>query len=86
MLLSVRAGRSSRPVASFVRLAWPRAHRRQESLQIGRRQWRSYATESAGPEENGPGDSGSLSSEFALLLKIQLPILMFLSALERKVQ
>jgi hypothetical protein len=71
MLLSIRAGRSNRPVASFVRLARSRAHRRREALHIGQLQGRSYATEPARSEENGSADSGPLSSMLLSLFPIR---------------
>ncbi|KAG4433168.1 DNA-directed DNA polymerase gamma mip1 [Cadophora sp. M221] len=60
MLPSIRAGRSSRPCASFVRLAKHRAHRSQGIARI-RAQCRLYATEVAGPGENDAAASGSLA-------------------------
>lgn len=60
MLLSTRAGRPSRPWASFVKLAKHRAHYRQETRRTGP-QWRYYATETAKEGDNGATDSGSLS-------------------------
>jgi len=43
MLPTIRAGRSSRPIASFVRLAKHRAHRCQPT-RTSPKQWRLYAT------------------------------------------
>jgi DNA polymerase gamma 1 len=65
MLLSIRTGRSSRPSASFVRLARHRAHRRQEIQRVGG-QWRFYATEGVGSEESAAAGSGSLSSTYSI--------------------
>lgn len=59
MLLSIRAGRSTRPCTSFVRLARYRAHRRQESS-ISAIGWRTYATEVGIQDENTSTGSGSL--------------------------
>lgn len=51
MLPTIRAGRSSRPIASFVRLAKHRAHRCQPTA-TATKQWRLYATNTAVKEEN----------------------------------
>ncbi|KAF4634326.1 hypothetical protein G7Y89_g3779 [Cudoniella acicularis] len=56
MLLSLRAGCSSRPCASFVRLAKHRAQRRQETSRL-LVQWRCYATEAAKSDGSSTGDS-----------------------------
>jgi DNA polymerase gamma 1 len=85
MLLSIRAGRSSRPVASFVRLANPWAHHRQESLQIGRLQWRTYATDTAKADDNGSAESGAVSSKSEAFSESKLQILTFLRTCECKV-
>ncbi|TVY52384.1 DNA polymerase gamma, mitochondrial [Lachnellula cervina] len=50
MLLSIRAGRSSRPCVGFVRLAKHRAHRRQDTSHISPPS-RYYATEGVGAED-----------------------------------
>ncbi|PVH73851.1 DNA polymeras-like protein gamma [Cadophora sp. DSE1049] len=60
MLLSIRTGRSSRPCASFVKLAKHRAHRPQGRASFGV-QCSQYATEAASPEEKHATGSGSLS-------------------------
>lgn len=62
MLPSIRAGRSSGPCASFVRLAKHRAHRPQGIARVGA-QCKLYATEAAGPTEGDATGSGSLSSK-----------------------
>jgi DNA polymerase gamma 1 len=62
MLLSIRAGRSSRPCASFVRLARHRAHRRQDDVpKILGGQWRFYATEVVRSEESAASSASLLS-------------------------
>ncbi|KAL2075241.1 hypothetical protein VTL71DRAFT_184 [Oculimacula yallundae] len=58
MLPSIRAGRSIRPCAGFVRLAKHRAHRPQGIARLGA-QCKLYATEATKPEDN---DSASLES------------------------
>lgn len=60
MLHSIRAGPSSRPCASFVRLAKHRAHRRQENP-IFSIQWRRYTTEAHGPDAKASESSASLT-------------------------
>ncbi|KAH6680813.1 DNA polymeras-like protein gamma [Halenospora varia] len=62
MLLSIRAGRSSRPCASFVRLAKHRAHRRQETSRL-LAQWRTYASEAGTADAITSGDSVSNTSQ-----------------------
>ena len=61
MLLTIRAGRSSRPPASFVRLAKHRAHRGQ-SPAVSTKQCRPYATNAAVTEEIAVDAEGTLSS------------------------
>jgi DNA polymerase gamma 1 len=71
MLLLIRAGRSSRPCASFVRLAKHRAHRRQESS-ISSVRWRGYTTQADIVDEDATTESGSLSSKDATALRSKL--------------
>lgn len=61
MLLPIRAGRSSRPCSSFVRLAKHRAHGRQNPVR-----YRCFATDTAGPGEEGSAASKALSSRLRL--------------------
>ena len=71
MLLLIRAGRSSRPCASFVRLAKHRAHRRQESSILSAR-WRGYATEADVVDEDATTEAGSLPSKDPTALRSKL--------------
>ncbi|KAI9051550.1 hypothetical protein LZ554_004596 [Drepanopeziza brunnea f. sp. 'monogermtubi'] len=59
MLHSLRAGRTNRPCAGFVRLARHRAHRRQAI--VPQLQWRPYATEAVKSDEGAAAESRSLS-------------------------
>ncbi|KAF7862559.1 hypothetical protein EAF04_007432 [Stromatinia cepivora] len=54
MLLSFRAGRASRPCASFIRLAKHRAHKPQDTL-IPFMRWRTCATEANATREDSAG-------------------------------
>lgn len=61
MLLSFRAGRASRPSASFIRLAKYRAHKPQDTP-ISYVRWRTYTTEAtvSGQESISESDQFSM--------------------------